>query len=167
MYLQYKKEPNRSYLIERIKEKKLSGLVDENKKITDNMLIDEHWRYWLSIDEKDHVKKIFNHPILSESDFNLLTDIVSDTKKKQAFMSFGTFTTTMIFYKLFLRKIPTFYNFFNKKHFRGISLLKSGASCFAVYWLELLGLNYIYDHRIPILIRDKGLYKKYNMKFEM
>jgi hypothetical protein len=82
MYLQYKKEPNRSYLIERIKEKKLSGLVDENKKITDNMLIDEHWRYWLSIDEKDHVKKIFNHPILSESDFNLLTEIVSETKKK-------------------------------------------------------------------------------------
>ena len=44
------------------------------------MLIDEHFKYWLSIEEKDYVKKIFNHPTLEESDFKILTDIVSSTK---------------------------------------------------------------------------------------
>jgi hypothetical protein len=67
-------------LIERIKEKKLNGEINESKKITDNMLIDEHFKYWLSIEEKDYVKKIFNHPTLEESDFKILTDIVSSTK---------------------------------------------------------------------------------------
>ena len=73
----------------------------------------------------------------------------------------------MLFYRVFLRKMPIFYNFFNKKHFKGISFLKSAVGCFSVYWLKLLGLNYIYDHRIPIMIRDKDLFKKYNMKFEL
>ncbi len=67
-------------MIERIKEKKLNGEINESKKITDNMLIDEHFKYWLSIEEKDYVKKIFNHPTLEESDFKILTDIVSSTK---------------------------------------------------------------------------------------
>ena len=44
------------------------------------MLIEEHWKYWLSIDEKDYVKKIFNHPILLESDHKILDHLVSDTK---------------------------------------------------------------------------------------
>ena len=67
-------------MIERIKEKKINGEINESKKITDNMLIDEHFKYWLSIEEKDYVKKIFNHPTLEESDFKILTDIVSSTK---------------------------------------------------------------------------------------
>ena len=67
-------------MIERIKEKKINGEINESKKITDNMLIDEHFKYWLSIEDKDYVKKIFNHPTLEESDFKILTDIVSSTK---------------------------------------------------------------------------------------
>ena len=50
-------------------------------------------------------------------------------------MSFATFTFSMIFYRIFMRKIPLFYNFFNKKHVKGLSLVKKGSCCFMFYWV--------------------------------
>ena len=41
MYLGFKREPLRTHLIERINAKKEDGLIPKNKKITDNLLIDE------------------------------------------------------------------------------------------------------------------------------
>jgi hypothetical protein len=72
MYLSYKKEPTRSYLVQQINEKKEKGLMDKNKKITENMLIDESFKYWLSLNEKDYVKRIFNYPSLTIDDHKAL-----------------------------------------------------------------------------------------------
>jgi hypothetical protein len=72
MYLSYKKEPTRSYLVQQINEKKEKGLMDKNKKITENMLIDESFKFWLSLNEKDYVKRIFNYPSLTIDDHKAL-----------------------------------------------------------------------------------------------
>ena len=56
-------------MIERIQEKKKNGFIRQDKKITQNMLLEEQWKYWLEIDSKDSLKKLFNHPLLEETDF--------------------------------------------------------------------------------------------------
>ena len=67
-------------MIERIKEKKNRGLIRQDKKITQNMLVEEHWKYWLEIDNKDALKKLFNHPLLEDADFKTVNSIISDQK---------------------------------------------------------------------------------------
>ena len=99
------------------------------------MLIDEQFQYWISLDEKDYIKKIFNHPELTEEDSKNLEEIVNQCKMRQVYMSFATFSSSMLFYRLFMRKIPFFYNFFNKKHFKGLSIIKKTGCGFVFYWL--------------------------------
>lgn len=54
----------KNYLIDKIKDRKLKGEIDMEKKISDKMLITEYWRYWLTLDDKDKLKKIYSYPSL-------------------------------------------------------------------------------------------------------
>ena len=58
----------------------MKNLIDADKKVTENMLIEEHWKYWLSIDDKDHIKKLFNHPLLEDEDLSILNESINKNK---------------------------------------------------------------------------------------
>ena len=44
------------------------------------MLIEEFFKYWLSIDSKDYVKKLLNHPALLKEDFETINSIIEKNK---------------------------------------------------------------------------------------
>lgn len=55
----------RNFLIDKIKDRKLTGQIDMEKKISEKMLITEYWRYWLTLPDKDNLKRIYSYPTLT------------------------------------------------------------------------------------------------------
>ncbi len=53
------------------------------RKITETDLISKYYSLWLAVEAKDNTKKLMGHPLLSETDHLLCTEMVSRIKENQ------------------------------------------------------------------------------------
>ena len=44
--------------------------------------------------------------------------------------------------------------------------MKRGLASLTVVWMWLVGLNYVFDNKIPVDIKEAGLFKKYSIAFK-
>ncbi|KRX09375.1 hypothetical protein PPERSA_04681 [Pseudocohnilembus persalinus] len=163
----------RDYLIEKIKEKKNRGDIEQEKVITEKLIIDEYWKYWFTIPEKNRLKKIYSYPSLTEYDFQKLNFIVQQQKANQFYWATGATVFSLFMYKVGFSKNQKLYNFYRKPPrkifgrpipwYNGIKVALSLASL-EVSWL--ICMNYFFDQAIPNQIQKEGLFAKYGIEIE-
>lgn len=62
------------------------------RKINEKDLISKYYSLWLAVEPKDNTKKLMGHPLLSEGDHLLCTDMVMRLKEKQFYWAVATTT---------------------------------------------------------------------------
>jgi hypothetical protein len=91
------------------------GDLGNVKKISSTKVLDEYWRSWFETNiEKEKVRLITSHPLLTREDFDRINQKSLDTQIKQ--VKWGGIATASVSLMLFatLRKNRMVYNYFKK-----------------------------------------------------
>lgn len=110
----WKSEGLRKFLEERYTHR-TKGDLTNIKKTSSSKILDEYWRSWFETNaEKEKVRLITSHPLLTNKDFERLNEKSVDIQMKQLkWGSIATSGVTLILFSL-LRKNRRVYNFFKK-----------------------------------------------------
>jgi hypothetical protein len=130
-------------------------------------LIEQYFRIFLNVPEKEKLKLIIHQPALLKSDYDEVNQAINDSKAHQLKWACITTTGTYAIYHLAFAKKRMFYEFFRKPHrFRIINHLKRGFGLLTLFVVNMNILTYFYDKTIPNDLLRKGMYKKYFVEYE-
>ena len=162
----YLEDGTKSYLVDSIKQKTKQKLQEDpgyqQKKITENLLIDEAFGQYPKMDRKDKLSLLLHHPGLLKEDFEDILEMSVKTTEKAFYTALTGSVVTYLIYKKWIERHHIFYNFFRKKsRFRGVGVLKKTLGGLILYFSWLAGAKYFYTEQLKGKVFDKGYLKKY------
>lgn len=146
----WKAEPQRQFLIDRVKRKKAEGELPLDAKVNDKLLAKEHLKFWLAVAIEEKIPRLLTHPLLTKQDKQRIDKVLEKYKKQQMIVGACLTLGTSALYWMFLSRRDTFYRFFNKKNsYPAVNFVKKSVALYLVWISWMLVLNSHYEKAIP------------------
>ena len=159
------------YLFQMIKEEDEKDLKSNPnkvlKKISDTRLVSTYCKQYLTLDKKDRILLLVNHPALKTEDLKNIIESSIKATEKSVYMALASTVGIYALYKSFFQRKALFYNFFRKKSkYKIISIMKFISIGFGIFagWMQVYSSYYKKD--LEENYEKNGLFRKYNIDLE-
>ena len=167
----WNEQSTKQFLTEKIKAEN-QKLMQENpsyypKKASEAKLVKQHFKFFHTLDNKDNMLLLMNHPNLERADFEEVLKLSGDALEKSLYTALAGSGITFLIYKNFYQKNTLFYNFFRKPNqFRVTRAGKKVFASLVLFYSWFFSSNYVYKALMNNKINKLGLYDKYYINFQ-